>query len=113
MVLLYANENFPRQVVEQLRQLGHDVLTVPEAGQDGQGIGDADVLEYATRRQRAVITLNRRDFIQLHLANPEHAGIIVCTQDADIKGQARRVDAAIQATPDLTGQLLRINRPPK
>jgi hypothetical protein len=33
---LYANENFPLRVVEALRQLGHDVLTVREAGHDNQ-----------------------------------------------------------------------------
>lgn len=27
MALLYSNENFPRRVVEELRRLGHDVLT--------------------------------------------------------------------------------------
>ncbi len=32
MARLYANENFPRQVVIILRDLGHDVLTVQEAG---------------------------------------------------------------------------------
>lgn len=32
MARLYANENFPRQVAIILRELGHDVLTVQEAG---------------------------------------------------------------------------------
>jgi len=36
MALLYADENFDRRVVERLRQLGHDVLTVQEAGRDGR-----------------------------------------------------------------------------
>lgn len=31
MARLYANENFPLRVVEALRQLGHDVLTVHHA----------------------------------------------------------------------------------
>lgn len=32
MARLYADEDFDYPVVEELRQLGHDVLTVPEAG---------------------------------------------------------------------------------
>ena len=32
MAFLYADEQFPRQVVILLRALGHDVLTVQEAG---------------------------------------------------------------------------------
>ena len=33
MVRLYANENLPLPVVEELRLLGHDVLTIQETGQ--------------------------------------------------------------------------------
>lgn len=32
MARLYSNENFPLQVVEELRRLGHDVLTIQETG---------------------------------------------------------------------------------
>ncbi len=35
MARLYADEQFPRQVVEFLRALGHDVLTVQSAGNAG------------------------------------------------------------------------------
>jgi len=35
MARLYANENFPLQVVEELRRAGHDVLTTREAGKAG------------------------------------------------------------------------------
>jgi hypothetical protein len=108
---LYANENFPLQVVEALRDLGHDVLTSLEAGKAGQAIQDAEVLAFATQNNRAVVTLNRRDFIQLHSSQPKHAGIIVCTQDSDTLGQAERVHNAITSNDSLVGKLLRINRP--
>ena len=111
MAGLYANENFPREVVEALRILGHDVLTVLEAGNAGQGISDDAVLKFATAEQRTVVTLNRRDFIRLHLRQPEHAGIIVCTQDTDIRGQAERIHQAITSIESLANQLLRVNRP--
>ena len=32
MARFYSNENFPKRVVEELRRLGHDVLTSYEAG---------------------------------------------------------------------------------
>lgn len=91
MARLYSNENFPLPVVEELRRLGHDVLTVQEAGKGEQAIEDAQVLAFAT--------------------SLEHAGIIVCTFDADFTGQAGRIDAAILEQPELAGQLVRVNRP--
>jgi predicted nuclease of predicted toxin-antitoxin system len=42
---LYADEQFPRKVSELLRTLGHDVLTVQEAGNTGSS--DPDVLAFA------------------------------------------------------------------
>lgn len=42
MARLYANENFPMPVVEELRRLGHNVLTMLEAGQTGQAMSDAE-----------------------------------------------------------------------
>ena len=111
MARLYANENFPRRVVETLRILEHDVLTVLEAGNAGQSISDEEVLAFAIHHHRAVITLNRRDFIRLHKVQPDHTGIIVCTQDADTDGQAQRIDEIITSAESLIGQLLRVNRP--
>lgn len=111
MANLYANENFPLQVVEALRELGHDVLTVREAGQDNQRIADAEVLAFAIAAVRTLITINRRDFIRLHRQQPAHCGIIVCTEDSDVVGQAQRIHDAINTLPDLNGQLIRINRP--
>lgn len=111
MARLYANENFPRQVVEGLRLLGHDVLTVTEAGNAGRGIPDAEVLAFAVQNDRAVLTLNRWDFVQLHGRLPDHEGIIVCSQDPDPIGQAERIHTAIDQSGALKGKLIRVNRP--
>jgi predicted nuclease of predicted toxin-antitoxin system len=113
MVRLYTNENFPFRVASLLRDFGYDVLTVQEAGNAGQGISDEAVLAFAVEQERAVITINRRDFIRLHHHSATHAGIIVCTQDPDLDGQAQRIHQAISARETLTGQLIRINRPPR
>jgi hypothetical protein len=110
MAHLYADEDFHYGVVESLRALGHDVLTVQEAGRVGGS--DAQVLADATREGRCVLTFNRRHFERLHRQNPSHAGIISCTRDEDDPlGLAARIDDAIVAAGSLTGKHLRVNRP--
>src|SRR4051812_43450623 len=111
MARLYADENFPRPVVEALQRLGHDVRTTHEAGQSEQAIPDDAVLPSAHAEGRAVLTLNRRHFIQLHSSQAEHSGIIVCTFDIDFAGQADRIDQAIASQGSLAGSLVRVNRP--
>jgi len=107
---LYSNENFPLPVVTALRVCGHDVPTSLDAGNANAAIPDDEVLRFATADQRAVITHNRQDFICLHRQHPDHAGIIVCTVDADFPALAARIHAQLQITESLHGRLLRINR---
>ena len=95
MAQLYSNENFPFPAVVELRRLGHDVLTVLEAGKAEQAIQDDEVLAFAIEQDRAVLTINRKHFIALHRSHPNHAGIIVCTFDADFTGQAERINTAL------------------
>ena len=45
---LYADENFPLRVVEELRRLGHDVITAFEDGRANQSVTDRQLLERAT-----------------------------------------------------------------
>lgn len=111
MARFYADENFPLPVVEALRELGHDVLTVLEAGQAEQAVPDEEVLAFAARRARIVLTLNRKHFITLHHAYPDHAGVVVCTFDREFAGQAARIHGTVEAQRDVRRQLLRVNRP--
>lgn len=111
MALLYADEGFPKIVTEQLRQLGHEVLTVQESGQANQRIPDDQVIAFATSQGRAVLTVNRDDFIRLHRLSSDHAGIIVCTEDLDRQRLAARIHEVIMAEESLFGRLIRINRP--
>ena len=110
MARFYSNENFPLPVVEHLRTLGHDVLTIQETGKADQALPDAEVLKFATGVKRVVLTLNRRHFIRLHQESAEHAGIIVCTVDPDFAGQAQRIHDAVESQATLDGQLIRVNR---
>lgn len=109
----YADENFHGEAVRELRKLGHDVLTVREAGQADKKITDAEVLAFGSGLGRAVLTHNRRDFLTLHTDSSEHHGIIVCTPDQDFKALAIRIHHAIISERDLEKKLLRVNKPAK
>ena len=111
MAALYADENFPLPVVQELRRLGHDVLTVFEDGRANQRVSDDAVMHRATQLGRAVLTTNRRHFVKLHLESGKHHGIIACTFDPDFAGQAMRIHEDVQSFSSLGGQLIRVNRP--
>ncbi len=98
------------RVVEELRRLGHDVLTALEDGRANKSITDNDLLARATEVNRALITLDRLDFKRLHRQISDHAGIIICTEDPDRVGQAKRVDASIAEAGELRGRLIRVYR---
>lgn len=111
MARLYTDENFPLPAVETLRQRGHDVLTAYESGRANQAVPDRDVLDFAAEQNRVLITFNRKHFIRLHVERPDHAGIIVCTVDADFEALAQRIHVVLETNEKLDGQLVRINRP--
>jgi predicted nuclease of predicted toxin-antitoxin system len=111
MARLLADENFPRPVVIELRQLGHDAAELSELGLAHLGTRDSAVLEAASASGRAVLTFDRRDYVALHRASREHAGIVACTYDPDFVRLAARIDAALSGIEDLRGQLVRVVRP--
>ena len=111
MARFYSNENFPLLTVVKLRELGHEVVTALEAGNANQRIADEAVLAYAIAGNRAVLTINRKHFVALHHRMAAHCGIVVCSLDADFAGQANRIHEAVALHADLTGMLIRVNRP--
>lgn len=111
MAALYIDEDFPNSAVNALIGLGHDVVTAGDDRRAGQGIDDADVLARASSLGRAVVTFNRWDFHRLHRQNPNHAGIITCTDDPDRPALAQRIDLTVRSLTTLQGQLIRIVRP--
>ncbi|MEY3302061.1 MAG: DUF5615 family PIN-like protein [Pseudanabaena sp.] len=111
MARLYADEQFPRAVSQLLRNMGHDVLTVQEAGNANLGIPDDQVLAFAISNNRAVVTINRLDFIKLHRSSSKHFGIIVSTNDSDRPRMATRINEAIATQESLQGKLIRVVRP--
>jgi hypothetical protein len=108
-MLLYADEDFPLPVVEELRRLGHDVLTAHEDGRSTTP--DPDVLARAHSLGRAVLTHNRRHYERLHRQGAAHSGILSATQDADHLALAARIDIRLVGLSP--GRwCLRVNRPP-
>ncbi|HKI36515.1 MAG TPA: DUF5615 family PIN-like protein [Gemmataceae bacterium] len=106
---LYADETFPLPVVEELRCLGHDVLTAQEDGR--QSTPDPDILARARALGRATLTHNRRHFERLHRQGADHSGILSATRDDDSSALATRIDAVL-AGRSLGRWCLRVNRPP-
>ncbi len=111
MVQFYADEQFPFPVVELLRTFGHDTLTVQEAGNAEQGVPDDQVLAFAISQKRAVLTINRVDFIRLHRRDDNHYGIIVCTNNRDWQQFAALINDAVTIEGSLLRKLIRVVRP--
>lgn len=111
---LYADENFPQDAVEELRELGYDVLTVREDGKAGKGYPDDRVLGDAAALGRAVVTLNRRDFRRLHREGEIlHQGIVLCTLDFEFKRLAANIHAALSNEETIEGKMISVYRPAK
>ncbi len=99
-------------VVEILQNLGHDVLTTKDAGNDNKRIPDEEVLAFAIAEKRIVVTFNYNHFKRLHRFQPDHFGIVICTEDRDFQALEHRIHEAIEAhAGNLEKQLIRINRP--
>jgi hypothetical protein len=108
-MLLYADEDFALPVVEELRRMGHDVVTAQEDGRTSTP--DPAILARAHALGRSVLTYNRRHFERLHRQGAPHSGILSATHDTDFPGLAARIDAALTGLSP--GRwCLRVNRPP-
>lgn len=107
---LYANENLAFVMVEQLRHLGHDVLTSLDVGNANRAIADDDVLRYATTNQRIVVTFNRDDFIQLHKSGISHAGIIIRKDDRAYIEQAIALHEFLCQQQSMENRLVRVKQ---
>lgn len=97
--------------MRRLREFGHDVLTAREAGNADREVPDGEVLQFALGQARALLTLNRRDFIRLHERGVQHAGLVVCTEDKDFMALADRIEYRLRSVVSLDGQLIRVTRP--
>jgi hypothetical protein len=109
-MLLYADEDFPYPVVEELRLLAHDIIT---AQSDGRAASpDPVILARAHSLGRTVLTCNRKHYERLHRQGLDHSGILSAKRDGDHAALAARIDAALAG--EAPGRwCIRVNRPPK
>ena len=82
-VRFYLDEDVPAQLAKALRQRRIDILTTQEARMAEST--DQQQAAFAVERQRAILTHNKRDFINIHRtyieSGKEHWGIIVADQN--------------------------------
>ena len=97
-----ANENFPLDAVEALRQAGHDVAWVRT---DAPGSTDPQVLARAVAERRIMLTFDK-DFgdLAFHAGLPAGCGIVLFRLQAGTAAQlAAQLAVAIAARTDWAG----------
>jgi predicted nuclease of predicted toxin-antitoxin system len=76
---LYLDEGIYSRLARTLRDRGVDALSFAEAGH--QGAMDVDQLDAAVREQRAIVTYDRKHFLELasqyFTKDAQHWGIII------------------------------------
>lgn len=77
---LLLDEMFSDSIARQLRESGHDVISVV-ADAALAGLPDEQILAYATAERRALVTANIKDFVPLdgryRAAGQHHAGLVL------------------------------------
>jgi len=80
-IRFYTDEHVSKAVVKGLRERGVDVLTVLEAGL--LGASDEEHLGRARAEGRVLFTQDD-DFLRLHAAAADHAGIVYAPQPTSV-----------------------------
>jgi len=97
-----ANENFPYTAVAALIAAGHDVVWVRNAA---PGISDPDVLAWATRDERILLTFDK-DFGELARASslPRTCGVVLFRMPMQNPGDiGRRLSNLVMSRDDWAG----------
>lgn len=83
-----ANENFPLDVVEAVRNIGHDVAWIRT---DAPGSKDPEILRRAVSEQRVLLTFDK-DFgdLAFHFGLPASCGIVLFRLKASSSAAWRR-----------------------
>lgn len=71
---IFANENLFEPIIDYLRSLGNDVLSIRDCGLSG--ISDDEVYEMACKENRVIITMDK-DFTRIFRFPPQRCGGIV------------------------------------
>ncbi|MDA8241975.1 MAG: DUF5615 family PIN-like protein [Nitrospiraceae bacterium] len=74
---IIADENVFEPIIDYLRSLGHNVLSIRDAGLSG--ISDDEVYQRACREARVIVTMDK-DFSRMFRFPPERCGGIIVTK---------------------------------
>jgi len=74
---------FSHELKRLLLEAGHDVEVPADMRPPLTGEDDAVHFAHAKAAGRAILTLNPRDFKELHDQDPDHSGILTVYQDND------------------------------
>lgn len=85
-IRFYTDEHVSKAVIRALRRRGVDVLTAPKAGLLG---ANDDVHLAKANTERRVLFSQDDDFLRLHAAGIQHAGIAYAPQGTSIGDQIR------------------------
>lgn len=102
------DEMYPASIAVQLRERGHDVVSVHEAGWRWlEGMSDPSLFAAVVAAERTVVTENVRDFMPLHQRwltdSRHHYGLVFTTND---KYPRHRPQHAIGRLVGALGELL-------
>lgn len=82
-IKLYLNENLSPELAKRLGANDYDVISSHEAAMDSEN--DESQMQYAVLESRAIVTINKKDFIAIHsdyiTKGIEHFGIILSTDE--------------------------------
>jgi predicted nuclease of predicted toxin-antitoxin system len=100
---LLLDEMYPPSLAQQLRTAGHDVVAVLEVEVGLAARTDEDVLTWADRSDRCVVTENVADFARLAQQGFRHSGLVLvssrrCPRTASgLQRLAKALDAFLSA----------------
>lgn len=114
---LLLDEHLSRRVAQVLRTRGHDVVCVTEVGLEEKE--DHEVWEWAIANHRCMVSYNARHFAKLFAElfhrGVRHPGLVLIQAKTipqlDTGLQIRALDLVLSQDPNLTDQLIFLDRP--
>ncbi|MBV8526702.1 MAG: DUF5615 family PIN-like protein [Candidatus Dormibacteraeota bacterium] len=108
---LLIDEMHSPAIAEQLRARGHDAVAVQDVS-GLAGLSDSALLTWSHDRERAIVTENVVDFLQLHAdclrSGERHSGIILASNAAYPRAKASTLGALVNALDRLLMQVDRL-----
>ena len=74
-MLIIADENVPKSLIQVLEKMGVEVYSVTELGLSG--LNDYQILKFANEHSAIILTMDVKDFSRLHRDGFNQTGIIV------------------------------------